>query len=252
MKFYTPKSKKEYLVKILTDCDKRMKECKLCGGTGSIYHELTNPIGDGKLKMGTFCECMRDSEGEPVYPSIIEEEIKPLEEMIKLIPLEYEKASLDRSPISEQIFEFMNSKDFIIGWIHGMTGCGKTMTAYALKAYCLVNNRPEVIIVKDYSLLDINSAEPKFLEHKGLLVIDDIGAVLAAKIANYYLDVYHKIIDHRRENRLKTIFTSNMGINDWCKWAREVDSLKFARITSRMSGVSMEIKMPDKDYRKEV
>lgn len=248
MKFFTLSEKRDYLMSVCRKTEEKIKSRSVCGGSGRVGKPLA--VLDQEYQHTTVCDCTKDENGEYIQLNDIEQEIKALEKQIAQIPPEYAKASLDKSPVKDKIFTFMNSQESLFGWAYGITGCGKTMVAYALKAYSLSNNKKPVKIVKDYELLKAFEQNTDFIEFPGLLVIDDIGAINSSGIANYYIDVYHRIIDYRRENHLKTLFTSNISIENWCKWVDSVDKLKAGRIISRFSGATMTIKFPDTDYRK--
>lgn len=106
-------------------------------------------------------------------------------------------------------------------YMHGGTGTGKTHVAYAMakKAVSLPLN---VLFFNATSFLDMLKAEFKIgfdeneeslfdraMNLKGILFIDDLGA---EKTTEWALERFTLLINHRWEEMLPTVFTSNYDL----------------------------------------
>lgn len=177
------------------------------------------------------------------------------------IPKEYKKASFKDYKYSQQIIEFINDKNAVFLWINGGVGSGKTYGIYALENYFMAGNltchyehlsRPvqrRINFVEEYSLIDAFNANKKFY-HSNILAIDDVGLITSGGVINFITDIYHNIIDYRRKYGNKTIFTSNLSPEGWFKILGTNDQVKAARISSRLSGCTIQLKLDGIDNRK--
>ncbi|MCY7861087.1 ATP-binding protein [Bacillus haynesii] len=172
-----------------------------------------------------------------------------LEQAFKLsnIPPEYRNANRDKfiydqdnvrfQPYFESVFDTINEqveKGNNLGFIHPQKGTGKTYTAVSFAMEYLLNNvlnpeafdfeNPLVLYVKygtwanelrqvyqlndeDYNLKILRSMQR--MKEVPLLVLDDIGS---GRLTDYVRDLTYDLIDYRKEHKLSTFFTSNLGI----------------------------------------
>lgn len=172
-----------------------------------------------------------------------------LEQAFKLsgIPSEYRNANRGKFVYDqdnaryreyfEGIFDTINEHVTIgnnLGFIHPSKGTGKTYTAISFAMEYMLNNvmnpekfdfeHPIVKYVKfgtwandlrqvyqlndeDYSLKILRNM--RTMKEVPLLVLDDIGS---GRLTKYVRDLTYDLIDYRKENKLSTIFTSNLGI----------------------------------------
>jgi len=77
-------------------------------------------------------------------------------------------------------------------------------------------------------------------ERKGVLIIDDLGAV---KLTDFVKNITYYIINEREMRMLPTIITSNFDLN-------EIDKMIDPRVSSRISGMCEIKKLDGKDRRK--
>ena len=77
-------------------------------------------------------------------------------------------------------------------------------------------------------------------ERKGVLIIDDLGAV---KLTDFVKNITYYIINEREMRMLPTIITSNFDLN-------EIDKMIDPRVSSRISGMCEVKKIDGKDRRK--
>lgn len=172
-----------------------------------------------------------------------------LEQAFKLsrISSEYRHANRDRFTYSEDnerfksyfegIFDTINeqvAKGNNLAFIHPSKGTGKTYTAISFAMEYLLNNvmnpdlfdfeNPLVLYMKygtwandlrqvyqlndeDYSLKILR--DMKKMKEVPVLILDDIGS---GRLTKYIRDLTYDLIDYRKENKLSTFFTSNLGI----------------------------------------
>lgn len=137
----------------------------------------------------------------------------------------------------EGVFDTINeqvSKGNNIGFVHPQKGTGKTYTAISFAMEFLLNNvmnpsmfdfeNPLVLYIKygtwanelrqvyqlndeDYSLKILK--DMRKMKEVPLLILDDIGS---GRLTKYVRDLTYDLIDYRKENKLSTFFTSNLGI----------------------------------------
>jgi DNA replication protein DnaC len=136
-------------------------------------------------------------------------------------------------------------------YLHGGTGTGKTHTAYAMakKAQSLPLN---VMFFNATSFLDQLKAEFKigFAENeeslfdqamnlKGILFIDDLGA---EKCSEWVLERFTLLINHRWEEMLPIVFTSNYDL--------EILSARMGdRVSSRVFAMAEVVQLTGADRR---
>ena len=146
--------------------------------------------------------------------------------MASNIPKRYENAEYKDIPSNiRKLFEVIKETRKGI-YIHGGVGTGKTHIAYALKS-----GASEVLKIRTWDIRVYNTIEmlrefrldfdrhqssKKYLEEdimdfKGILILDDIGA---EKLSDWVFERFYLIINHRYEEMLPTIFTSNLPIAD--------------------------------------
>lgn len=143
------------------------------------------------------------------------------------IPMEYENLTLGNIELLDSNVAMLNSKclDVISGttkkglYIYGDLGVGKTYMCYAL-ANSLVRREKQVAFIKVNQfvnemrkLIITDSAKYdktiKNIARVSYLIMDDIGSETVSDYSRDDLLFY--ILDYRMENKLTTIFTSNLS-----------------------------------------
>lgn len=178
------------------------------------------------------------------------------------IPREFKNASLKNFKCTQQLIDFINDENAVFLWINGGVGSGKTYGAYALENYLRVGNLPvkltyenrprqrRSMFIEEYTMMDKFTESKTFFYGHSVLVLDDVGLITSGGAMNFLSDIYHNLVDYRRKNGLKTIFTSNLSPEGWFKALGANDQVKAARISSRLSGCTMQIKLEGVDHRK--
>lgn len=182
------------------------------------------------------------------------------EEIVKLykIPLIYRDVCLEKCHINKKLIELMqkwlktsyfNRPSLMLS---GNTGCGKTYFAYALFRKIIESNYRDIRFIKsnelDKLLLTALLEKRDYYELQkfsevGILFLDDLGT---ERTSERLISQYFDIIDYRVSNRLPTIYTSNLSLDDF----HNPDKTNLGeRIASRLS-VCYEIKFPKKDLRR--
>lgn len=107
-------------------------------------------------------------------------------------------------------------------YLYGDCGVGKTHIAYAIWARCkeksiaarIYKSTEMLDVIRDFygkSHYDYSDNElRKLMDYTGVLIIDDIGV---EKATEWVAETLTKIIDRRYEERLPTIFTSNLSLD---------------------------------------
>ena len=140
-------------------------------------------------------------------------------------------------------------------FIHGKCGTGKTYLAAAIIREELVLNRKANVFMVDVDdlLSEIKSTfganaegtEQELIEWYAAvetLCLDDIGA---EKVTEWSASALRRIIEKREANEMRTIFTSNLGLN-------ELAELFGDRIASRISGMCKTVHLTGADRRKAI
>jgi DNA replication protein DnaC len=132
-------------------------------------------------------------------------------------------------------------------YIYGACGTGKTHSLYAIRKNCIagdVNSR----IINTVELLrlfklDFNDKHEHnfedYLEYKGILFIDDIGA---EKNSEFVDETLYHLINVRYEKMIPTCFTSNLSL-------KELAEKNGDRLVSRIAGMCEIIKLEGNDKR---
>ncbi|MFA6325044.1 MAG: ATP-binding protein [Candidatus Paceibacterota bacterium] len=170
---------------------------------------------------------------------------------MKEIPKRFKKAKFDDVPedIKSLVKDLGNSMKGI--YIYGTCGVGKTHIAYAIGDF--VEKNGIRVIFTDFSSLisflkedvvstqgsSIESNLSTILNHKGLLIIDDLGS---QKMTEWVQDRIYEIVNKRYEDVVPTIFTSNLSMQD-------LSGVIGDRITSRIIGSCNIIKLDGEDRR---
>ncbi len=140
-----------------------------------------------------------------------------------MIPTRYQNAQYESIPqdIRDRFEKIRETRRGL--YIHGPVGTGKTHIAYALKKkWCeqqgrsaLFWNTTELLrsIKNDFDkkLYDRDREEQNIMESRGLLFLDDIGS---EKITDFVAETFYLIVNHRYQEVLPIIFTSNLPIKD--------------------------------------
>lgn len=164
-------------------------------------------------------------------------------------PSRYKNAELGRTPITRQEVEAIYSTRKGL-YIHGPVGTGKTYIAYAIKHYLengeahigsaggsgasggnaggggggTVPAKPRRLQFYNATELladirhDFDATDPyakkhvadRILESRNLLIIDDLGA---EKPSEWVAETLYRIINHRYENELPVVITSNLSLD---------------------------------------
>lgn len=139
-----------------------------------------------------------------------------------MIPERYKNSQYESVPqeIRERFEKIRETRRGL--YIHGSVGTGKTHIAYALKnkwdqghKTATFWNTTELLreIRADYdrSLYDKRRPEQDIMENKKLLFLDDIGS---EKMTDFVGETFYMIVNHRYQELLPIIFTSNLPISD--------------------------------------
>jgi len=139
-----------------------------------------------------------------------------------MIPERYQNAQFESVPqdIRERFEKIRETRRGM--YIHGPVGTGKTHIAYALKKHwdeqgrrAIFWNTTELLrsIKNDFDkkLYDRDREEERIMDSRGLLFLDDIGS---EKITDFVAETFYLIINHRYQEKLPIIFTSNLPIAD--------------------------------------
>ena len=209
----------------------------------------------GKISNPHYCpQCV-----EIVKKEEIEEKRKQNEEHIK-----YLIAKLPR--LYQNITTNKDYKRYIEKslYITGDVGTGKTVLVVTLAKHYIINNipikwisYPEFIMMLQNAFKNdayknagtswttkinpYNEAE-EVAEFEGYLFIDDLGA---EKLTDFVRQITYFIINHREQNMLKTVITSNFSL-------QEVDAQIDRRISSRIAGICEVLKLKGQDKRLKV
>lgn len=156
--------------------------------------------------------------------------------------------SQQKKYIDSFIFDFEKWQEKGLGlFIYSKArGTGKTFLASCICNSLMVKYKLTTKFVSESDLIDLARQEPRQGEKPVIetlceckvLVIDDIGAKNTG--AEWLNDILFKIIESRYQNKLVTIFTSNMKINEL-----QIDD----RVSSRIDKISQLIPLPEYSYR---
>ncbi len=170
------------------------------------------------------------------------------------IPKVYHNVSLDKvrqncSPIAELGLDWLSKLNPL--YISGNPGSGKTFFFYSLLKELIKAQKYQWMIVTSSDCLDDELLKAvqegneagkleKYTEVP-VLFIDDLGV---ERLTERVIKQYYRIIDHRMNNLMTTVFTSNVPID-------RIKEILGDRIASRLE-LAQEIKFPKKDLRKEL
>lgn len=106
-------------------------------------------------------------------------------------------------------------------YVHGPVGSGKTHTLYALARGAEEKLRVPVQFYNTTDLMrrirddfgrgayDKEHVLERILSSKGVLILDDVGA---ERLTDWVLEQFYLIVNHRYEENLPTLYSSNMTI----------------------------------------
>ncbi len=138
-------------------------------------------------------------------------------------PRRYLEAELGKTSIkAEDVEKIYTTRKGL--YLHGPVGTGKTYIAYAIKHH-LENHPTNAKRVRFHNATELLAsirhdieADPysrthivdKILESRLLLIIDDLGA---EKPTEWVAETLYRIINHRYENEIPVIVTSNLSLD---------------------------------------
>lgn len=153
------------------------------------------------------------------------------------IPLRYQTSQYDHVPADiRALFDKVRETRKGI-YIHGEAGTGKTHIAWALAKHAkddvgiktLFWNIPDLLsdLREDFSRnpYDKNHTDEELMDFRGILFLDDIGS---EKVTDWVAETLYRIVNHRYEEMLPTIFTSNLPL---LELAERVGDRTVSRIT---------------------
>lgn len=139
-----------------------------------------------------------------------------------MIPERYQNVQIETVPqdIKDRFEKVRESRRGL--YIHGPVGTGKTHIAYSLKKHwdslggrSIFWNTTELLrsIKNDFDkkLYDRDREEERIIESRGLLFLDDIGS---EKMTDFVAETFYLIVNHRYQENLPIVFTSNLPIAD--------------------------------------
>lgn len=142
-------------------------------------------------------------------------------------------------------YEMFKSKGFGLYIYSETKGSGKTMLSCCLLNEISKRYPGSVKFINTLDFIEMTKKsydgidDTKQIHEAGLLVIDDIGV----QMPKQWIDtVFYRLINHRYESRLPTIYTSNIPIG-----CIQMDG----RITDRIESTTYEVKLPEECIRKQ-
>ena len=128
--------------------------------------------------------------------------------------------------------------------LEDVPGSGKTMLACCLLNEITKRHKGSVKFVNILDFLEMtkkgfkgDNSEAKAIQQAGLLVVDDIGV----QMSKDWIDtVLYSLVNDRYTNRLPTIYTSNIPVNEL-----RMDD----RITDRIESTTYLVKLPEESVR---
>lgn len=179
------------------------------------------------------------------------------------VPLRYQDASIDDVPqeIRDKISAIRETRRGL--YIHGPVGTGKTHIAYAIakEVFKTVRKNTDGVAVsqsvelgtfvnaselfaemrRDMDKDWTNKTEPleKLMETRKIIIIDDIGA---EKPSEWVSEQFYLLLNHRYNEILPTIFTSNLSLP-------QLEERLGDRTVSRIVGMCDVVKLGGEDRR---
>jgi DNA replication protein DnaC len=200
--------------------------CPICGGIGYLRRDL--PIDHPDFGKITPCSCRSEEITQSARNRLFR--MSSLEALKDLTFNNFEKrgrvglGQLQADSIENAFNQARNFAENQEGWLvmMGRYGCGKTHLAAAIANHAIENGTSTLFLtVPDlldwlrfaYSGVDM-SFEERFDEIRDmpLLILDDFGTQNATAWAQ---EKIFQIMNHRYVNKLPTVITSNMLINDF-------------------------------------
>jgi len=167
------------------------------------------------------------------------------------IPKRYKDADLEQIEPSarKEVFDLLGKKKSFM--LFGDVGTGKTHTAYAIANHMNQPTEPKVKVMnlpetmsylRENMTLGLIETQLRFQEEIGFtkyLVLDDLGA---EKATDWAKETIYSIINHRYEEMLPTIVTSNLSLG-------QLSSHLGERIASRLAEMCEVVELSGKDRR---
>ena len=227
--------------------DKRKCDCG--NPTVKYYSEVF-----GRDIHSRFCEQCETKQREFVEQKIIQEQLKKIENQVKrTLPKIYQHSKI--SDLNPQLAEAIHRKPVNQGlFLWGPVGTGKTYAAAAVvRHYIEKGNQAKFVDFADL-LLDIRNCfrsngmtERQILEpllNSSLLVLDDIGTNKnGGQESEFTTEVFRKLINHRINELLPTVITSNLS-------PENLGAAFGERIASRLKTFAV-VKLGGKDKRQD-
>lgn len=180
-----------------------------------------------------------------------------IERIQKLIPMRYRGADITDDSVSEWVETVLDGPKHADreGRIHGPsvlllgpTGVGKTFEAFGLLKHMAeygLRDTAKIATAADlYAMLrprnGVDSEEVfEYFADSNLLLIDDLGA---AKYSEWTEEVNYRLVNHRYNHQLTTIFTSNVPPKDLATHLGE-------RVASRLTEMCDQVVLTGQDRR---
>ncbi len=199
--------------------------CPICGGIGYVTFDV--PLDDPRFSEAVPCRCMADELARRELESV-----RSFAQMAALAEMTFETFQVEAPGNSpDQVLSlraaFEAAREFAAnpsGWLllRGGYGCGKSHLAAAIVNERLRRGLPALFVVLP-DLLDelratfaddsADSYEDRFeaVREVPLLVLDDLGAQAPTPWAAEKL---YQLLNHRYNNRLPTVVTTNCRLED--------------------------------------
>ena len=218
----------------------KVSSCSLCKN-GVI--EIRKRIFNIDITFNTQCKCQFISGVSKIDLEEKRSYYKNCLNKIKIyVPKDYQENVFFENQIDE-VKDFIKNKKVFL-WIYGPNGTGKTSAINAVKIKQIIDNSINI-------LNSVNELNFSYMTNiKDFIAIDDVYKLKSQERLRYLLPCYYGLINYKRENREKVIFTSNYSLEDFLRNIARIDSDIASAIQDRMQGLTVEVLLDGQSLRK--